>query len=457
MTNPVQYTLCFAAVIGYQLFIPPPVSLANNGDFGKVIGRFCLAAPVADEINFAATRYTFDSSFCHRGEFNSSEVLLVAASLVLNNCVSKLGDYDIRVIGAVHLSIFLATAWLAWPLFERLGRRTAWLPMAASVFIYSDAMYAAYLSSFYMDVAALLGFLLAAVSYLRFIAWRRQADLWLFTGSAILTVTAKGQHAVIGLWAVAALLLASRSKARVSLPVLAGCLAIVCAAAIGLSITPSHYRARNRYSAIFFQLLPHVADRGRALNDLGLDAGYLPHVGKHAYSPGSHMDETPFIEDFMRRTSYSKLFAYYLLHPVDTYSALVQSLNEAGRQRPVLATFDRKYGLPALTESQSFAWWSDLKRTLFFFHGHAYFWSLVALWLAASLATWMRRCTLGGGSAAGMFLLVGVCVSELIVSSLADGVEAPRHHLIFYAATDLLVLCGIAVLASRPDPQPRLR
>ena len=35
--------LACAAILGYQLLLPPVVGLANNGDFGKAVGLFSLA------------------------------------------------------------------------------------------------------------------------------------------------------------------------------------------------------------------------------------------------------------------------------------------------------------------------------------------------------------------------------------------------------------------------------
>jgi len=35
----------FCAVVAFQLFVSPPVGVTNNGDFGRLIGRFALGPP----------------------------------------------------------------------------------------------------------------------------------------------------------------------------------------------------------------------------------------------------------------------------------------------------------------------------------------------------------------------------------------------------------------------------
>ena len=49
-----------AAILCYQLILPPVVGLADNGDFGKVIGRFDLHGKVYRPGHFIDTVYEFD-------------------------------------------------------------------------------------------------------------------------------------------------------------------------------------------------------------------------------------------------------------------------------------------------------------------------------------------------------------------------------------------------------------
>src|SRR5271155_3639173 len=105
--------LSAAAILFWQLFVPPVVGLANNGDFHKVIGGFSLAAPIEDEYKFAPTVYTFDPSHYFVTVFYSTEGLLVAAASGLNTLASKTGTFDLRWIGLVHGALYLAALRLA--------------------------------------------------------------------------------------------------------------------------------------------------------------------------------------------------------------------------------------------------------------------------------------------------------------------------------------------------------
>ena len=74
---------------------------------------------------------------------------------------------------------------------------------AAVLFVFTDVMYVSYFNSLYMDVSALLALLLAAVFYLRAIAWGRAADARLFVASSVILISSKPQHAMLGLWIAA--------------------------------------------------------------------------------------------------------------------------------------------------------------------------------------------------------------------------------------------------------------
>jgi len=45
-----------AAILAFQILVPPAIGLADNGDFAKITGRFNLY-PAVDELRDSAFRY----------------------------------------------------------------------------------------------------------------------------------------------------------------------------------------------------------------------------------------------------------------------------------------------------------------------------------------------------------------------------------------------------------------
>ncbi len=107
---------------------------------------------------------------------------------------------------------------------------------------------------------------------------------------------------------------------------------------------------------------------------------------------------------------------------------------------PVLGNFDSASGKKPREESQAFACWSGWKRSLFLNRGGLF---LAYFSLLASSAVFLLiacRSLLPPGALAGGVVLAGMALTELLIAALADAIDIPRRYLIFYAASDLLLL-----------------
>ena len=79
-------SIVFCGLVGAQIFLPPVVGLANNGDFGKMIGRFALG-PVSggpdSEGVYAPTEYAFHPARYLLSPNLSTELLLMIPAVLI--------------------------------------------------------------------------------------------------------------------------------------------------------------------------------------------------------------------------------------------------------------------------------------------------------------------------------------------------------------------------------------
>src|SRR5579864_2229734 len=143
-----------AVILIFQLLIPPVVGLADQGDFGRVIGRFGYAPEDRSAtIAYVAPKYVPDPTARRREwEQPSSEYLFVACAILLNKIVSRDGKLDIVVIGAVHALAFLA-AFARLLMVTKPYRASSFLWIAGLI-VLTDAGYAAFWNSFYAEPAS---------------------------------------------------------------------------------------------------------------------------------------------------------------------------------------------------------------------------------------------------------------------------------------------------------------
>ena len=435
------WTLAATIILVWQLVIPPVVGLANNGDFGKVIGIFNMQAPSGDDFLFADTRYEFSPRYHYRAQFYSTEQLLLLPALALNWVFSKDGYFDLRWIGVVHAAILLIAFRLFEPLADGAPRAMRLTMLTLAVVIFCDVMYVNHLNSFYMDAGALVFLLLTAVLYLRVLRWRRSTDTALLILCPALLVTSKAPHALLGLW-IAVLLFATR---RLLWPKTGRRFAIAALFLVSLSIlwlwesAPKYYAFNGCYSVVFVQILPHAENVERTMAELGLEQSWKSRIGTHAYDSKARLDEPGVREALMARLSYFKLARFFLTHPRDAYVAMCVSLDEAGRQRVPFGNFDVRYGKP-YAESRAFSMWSSLKNALFYHRGSRFLKCIAGFAAAFVLLLSVRRRSLPPGTFLAGLVLTGMMLTELAISSLADAVDVTRHYLIFFALFDLIVM-----------------
>src|ERR1035438_9836830 len=119
------------AILTYQLFIPPIVGLADQGDFLRTIGRFGWGPQHRGSLEYIYVEPKYIPDPQYRSPYweqANSEYLFVGASLLLNKLVSKDGALDITVVGFVHALAFLAAfARLLWVVRRERAHALIWI------------------------------------------------------------------------------------------------------------------------------------------------------------------------------------------------------------------------------------------------------------------------------------------------------------------------------------------
>jgi hypothetical protein len=449
----------FAVCVCFQLFVPPSIGLANNGDFGKMVGRFSLAPRslnTSEEYRYFTAHWVYDRSFQWVSDDRSSELILISAAVLTGWWFSS-HVFDIRILGAIQALLWIACFAAFLPLLRRLTGWRRYIAATAALFIFTDVSYVAYCNSFYTDVAALLMLAWAVVVWLRFINGQRpSASLFvIFVTAAILCVSSKSQHAALSilfylLAVVAALSFESRLHTRAAI---AFSMLIPLAAGITFKVMPDSEKAPAQYAVIFMSILhrsPTPLDDAR---ELGLGQEYLRYVDHWPRNPSDDPMANPeWRALFVSRTNYERIAEFYLRHPWRTLVIVYRVLKErAGRRRPALGNYERGRGFSPGTRTMSFGWWSALRSALF----RVVPWHIVA-WYAGVFAIGIRfaigTATVPRWMPLFAIVLAAMGLMELAVSALADAGETERHLFLFHVITDFTVMLAIAWSAWASSP-----
>jgi len=436
----------FSAIVVFQLFIPPSIGLANNGDFSKMIGRFSLAPASLDtseEYKYFTARWVYNRSFHWVSDDRSSELIPISAAVLAGWWFSSY-VFDIRILGAIHALLWIGCFSAFLPLLRPLA---GWWRSAVglmALFIFTDVSYIASLNSFYTDVAAFLFLAWSVVLWLHLIRNQRPSGglYVLFVGAAILCVSSKAQHAALGLFlcalaGVAAFSFAGRWSRTWAL--LAAGL-ILAAATLSFLLMPQEEKQDDAYAGIFMILLHNSPSPQEDLRELGLGPEYLRYVD-HWPIPefDGAAEKRKWWDEFSSRTGHGQIARFILRHPPRALRILYRTLHrQASLRRPGLGNYERQYGFPPGAQTASFDWWSAFRSTLFRvapWHILVWYAAIIGVCVWRGRVEW-RVCMLGA-------LLAGMGLVELAVSSMADAGEVARHLFLFHAVTDFTIVLAL--------------
>lgn len=437
-----------AAVLVWQLALPPIVGLADQGDFRRVIGRFGYAPEdKSPPLYYAFVPRKFIPETGTRArdvEQATPEYFFVGAALLLNWLVSKDGKLDIIVVGLVHAAAFLAAFAL---LLKAVPNPAFWL---LALLALTDVGYAAYFNSFYTEPASLIFFLLlagesiliyrgGAVSPARMAWWSLWAALW---------VDAKSSNFPLALVLVPlALRLGWWAQARAARNVaIFGAAAIAAAALWSMQTRPRLLRMATAYDALFMAILPESKNPPADLMALGLDPRFARLSGSGAWSPDTAFPEMVRSGILDARLTSATIGRFYLLHPGRMWRRAKAVLPVAFSLRPEwCGNFERSAGQPPGARSNAFSLWSSFHAQVLSRFGKSILLLLIFAPLAAIVA-WIRfpldrlRYEFYGA-------LYLSCLIAFLVPVLGDAWDNVKHLFLFNLLLDSCLAVMLAPIS----------
>jgi hypothetical protein len=449
-----------ALLVVWQLFIPPVLSVSNEGDFQKLVGRVCIVTePGVDHHDYITMQWIISPEGCTDWPFRTSAELVLRAALSLDRLFKLYPAFDSRWMGALYTLLFLVNCAWAQVLLRSARPWTSRVLQIAFLVTICNAVYIPMFNTFFFDTIALVmivGALAGTGSML--LRDEVKGKTLLATSLALALVAAsKGQHSPLAIVGLPALWVKRGRKlfpgvwARV-----AGSLAVIAGAAVALGTTPAYQVGQATYSALFFRILPGVPNPADYLAEAHIPSSFLSAVGTHTYMPQS------LIQTYEQQAAFARIFGpkelalLYLRHPYRAWHMMKIDLDEAsidrlsmkiGAQEYRLGNYERSTGKPPQSLSQFFCLWPILKHSVISGHPRIY----LGYILSVIAAAWLLAPRLPG-----MRWYLGIVTAMLVVSFAAvmvDGVDSGRHLQMFKYLLDLLV-CGIAACIAERMSQP---
>jgi hypothetical protein len=451
-------------LLAWQLLIPPALSVADDNDFQRVAGNYCLGqSPGTGPVLFDYTNlhWYFYPAACIHWPFRSAVQGVFVTAMGLNRLFTSDVEFDLRWMGVVYMAIFLAGFVYLQQAMSSLPRASSVAMQTAYMLVVCNAVYIPYFNTLYFD-ALTLATLTAAVAGLCLIVLRtRVTAVTMLIASAWLALVAgsKSQHAPIALVCVP--LFWTALGRRQFAPIWARAVAtvlVVAAAAISLGSTPAVYGGSNAFDALFYRILPGVSDPAKYLAETRIPPSWIRYVGDHSFVPDSPLADESNLAHFTEWFGPADLTRFYIRHPVLAWRMAEINLGEASLDRVRMKTgalehrlgnYEKSSGKGPQALSYFFCPWPAVKHAIIANRPRVYLIYILAVIVAAwTLAPRVERMP-------ALLGCVTVCLAVAWAIPMLGGVDAGRHLTIFNFLLDLVVCAdvGFAVhlLAPRLD------
>jgi len=444
--------LLVTVVLVRQLLLPPIVGLADNGDYQRVLDPLGLQhrATAWEDRYFGWLGREYVAGPSAPAQLLSSQLLLSGAAVGLGRLLPGNGGFDIRLMGALHLALYL----LGLALILRAARTFA-APAravidAALLLAATDVAYVAPLNSFYAEAATLVGLALLIGCALLALrddgAWRLAAPGYL--AASALFVAAKPQNGFLAI-PLAALAFVMLPRGRGRLPRAAVAAGAVLLVALGLYLhtrVPWTLRVRNLWNNVFTTILADSPDPRADLAEFGLDPALARYAGVPAFA-----DSIP-IEAATAGYGFGDVLRFHLRHPGRFVRiAAACARNTFVWRDPRMGNYPREAGHPAGTLAADFSGWSRLEAAVLprslpgigLFLG-----GVVAAGLLAARRHGVR--TAAGGTACLVAALALSAGMEFGICIVGDGLyDIVKHLYLFQLLYDASLFAALAWGAGR--------
>jgi hypothetical protein len=460
LTRRTSIDLAFCGVVllllVWQLFIPPALSVANDHDFEKILGRRCLG-PVATEksafFDYTVFRFTRDPDACIDWPMRTSNELVFGLALGLDHLFFSKTDFDLRAAGIVYGLIFFAGFVLLQRALRHMSTGLAVTGQAVWIVVVCNAVYVPMFNTLYFDalsIATLTGALAATglVALTDEVTAREilVAAFWL----AILAGS-KGQHAPMALLFIPALWAGSRDRSsHLFAARVIGTGLVIAGAWLSMSTIPRFYEGEATFNALFYRILPTVPDPAGYLAETHIPTSWARYSGEVAFAGNVPLRDPAYEEQFGQWFGPIELIRLYLRHPTAAWLIARENLDEASMDRVRmkmsgvphrLGNYEESLGKPPQTLSHFFTLWAATKVAIFG--------DRPVIYLAYILIVFVLAWTLSPPGRLSLLLLIAMLSLTVEFGiCMLDGADGGRHLTLFSFLLDLL-FCFDIVLAAR--------
>lgn len=447
-----------AAIIVSLLMVKPIIGVADNGDFGRIMGSTGLEY-MSNEYNdkyfgYMNREYRVKDSRPFGGGYFSTEIALVELAKLVNNIISfKTGIFDIRFLAAIYSYILMTAIYLGIRFNRQDIPFTNWILSALAVFMFTDVGYISYFNSLYGEAVSFTFLLLTFVMILCLSKQEspRISTLVVFFTASIFLTGAKAQNVPIGiilaLFGIRLLFLRKDILWR-SLAVVFS-IALVLTSAAAYKYVPGWIKVCNKYQTVFFGITKDSPDPGKDLEELGINKKYTVLAGTNYFMPSYpiNIKSQDLTEEIDTKVNSLKVASFYVTHPGRFVRKLEVSAKNGFKMIQGWGNYEKGDNVEYKKTVDALATWSRIKSHALP-HSLTFIAFLFLAYFSVLVIGYARQKTKAGKLYLEAFMLIGILgMVQFLVPVIGDGeADLSKHLFLFNACFDVMLAASIVWL-----------
>lgn len=366
--------LLFIASFVWLFLLRPVVSVADNGDFARLMYAVGLDKfpDSFDNSYFHYAQIKFMTYPCIFGEnaYITTHALTAFAAKYLCGLFSP-QVFDVRFLAGLYMVFLLAGVFYIIRSMKTGKWYVDFLLTAAFALVFCDPSYFAYVNSLFGEGSAFAFLFLILGITLKISCSEREPsrlDLFLLFAALTLFFGSKMQYTLLFPLSLLILLPLWKYKALPRRPLIVG-MSVMLVLNVGIyAVQPRDLPMDTIYNSVFFGLLKNAPDVHEAAQEIGVEEKYESLAGTNAYTEGTPRTlETPeFMDKFYKNTTRGKIILYYLRHVDQLWKGMEITADRSfDNQQGMYGNYLLSEGFAPSAHETGITWYNQLKTAVY--------------------------------------------------------------------------------------------
>jgi hypothetical protein len=447
--------LSAAIILTTMLMIKPVIGIADNGDFGRIMGPTGLenlSSSYSDNyFGYFNREYKTTAPSIYESNYFSTEIFLVNLAKHLNNIV-KLNTqlFDIRFLAFIYSCIFLTALFLIIKFNKPKNIIPGIFFAVLLIVVFTDVGYISYFNSLYGEALSFSSLFLAIASIIYLTRQKRPRiiTIVMFFIAALLLTGAKAQNVPIGiiLSIFSLRLLPLRSDRSWKMIIISFTLLLIITSIKSYNSIPQEMRVCNKYQSVFFGILKDSPTPEADLEELNIDNSLSVLAGTNYFLEKYpiNIKNPSLLKEINDSVSPAKVAFFYLKHPLRYLTKLLVTAENGFKLIQGFGNYEKSSNMGYGKVGESFNLWSRFKMNVLPHH-LIFIFTVFSFYFGILIFKHMRAGGLSEKIYLEVFMLIGLIgIIQFIVPVVADGeADLSKHLFLFDVCFDIMfVACA---------------